>query len=241
MIRQFFKGPLFILVLIFLNCLVQASDRELVQVTPAQVGMSEDALNDITAYLQGEVNAGNVAAAVGMVARHGKIAYFESVGACATDSLFRLASMTKAVTSVAVMQLVEEGSVQLTDPVSKYLPGFAKLKVISSDGSNLSDSKSEPTIHHLLTHTSGIGYGWWGGPQDKAYIAAGVHDMVVPNKDTIEEHTDKLSKLPLAFEPGEQWMYGQSLDVLGRSFLHLLLGGSSRRAHWLGHDPDISL
>lgn len=196
-------------------CPVQGKERELVQVSPAQIGLSEEALGEVTSYLQGEVNAGRIGAAVGMIARHGKIGYFESVGDCEKDSLFRLASMTKAITSVAVMQLVEAGGIQLNDPISRYLPGFKSLKVISADGSE-ADLTKEPTIHHLLTHTSGIGYGWWGGPQDEAYIAAGVHDLLIPNQDTLEEHTDKLAKLPLAFEPGTQWMYGQSLDVLGR-------------------------
>jgi CubicO group peptidase (beta-lactamase class C family) len=230
-----------VLVCCLWTSLIHASDRDLVQVPPVQIGLSEQALNKITAYLQSEVDAGVVTAAVGMVSRHGQIGYFESVGECDTDSLFRLASMTKAVTTVAVMQLVEEGAINLTDPLSQYLPGFKSVKVLAEDGVSFSDLESEPTVYHLLTHTSGIGYGWFGIPQDAFYHKARVHDLLVPNKDTLEEHTDKLSKLPLAFQPGEQWMYGQSLDVLGRSFLHLLLGGSSRRAHWLGHDPDISL
>ncbi len=187
-----------------------------VQVNPAQIGLSEDGLNEITRYLQGQVDDGEVAAAVGMVARHGKIGYFEAVGDAATDSLFRLASMTKAITSVGVMQLIEEGEIQLNDPISKYLPAFKELKVLSADGASSAPAEKEPAIHQLLTHTSGIGYGWWGGPQDKAYKAVGVHDLLVPNTDSLEVHTEKLSLLPLAFEPGTQWMYGQSLDVLGR-------------------------
>ncbi|MDA1068077.1 MAG: serine hydrolase [Verrucomicrobia bacterium] len=211
-----FKSSIAVCALLVLASLVQASDRDLVQVPPAQIGLSEDALIEITKYLQSQVDDGVVTAAVGMVARHGQIGYFESVGECDTGSLFRLASMTKAVTSVAVMQLVEEGSIKLKDPVSLYFPSFASLKVLGEDGVTLTDVAAEPTIHHLLTHTSGIGYGWFGIPQDAFYQKAGVHDLLVPNIDTLEEHTDKLSQLPLAFQPGEQWMYGQSIDVLGR-------------------------
>lgn len=195
---------------------VSANAPSFVQVNPGQLGLAEDRLDEITRYLQSQVDEGKVAGAVGMVARHGKIGYFESVGHTATDSLFRLASMTKAITSVAVMQLVEEGEIQLNDPVSKFLPAFKELQVLSVDGEERVPAEKEPTINQLLTHTSGIGYGWWGGAQDKAYIATGVHDLLVPSMDTIEEHTDKLATLPLAFEPGTQWMYGQSLDVLGR-------------------------
>lgn len=191
-------------------------EPSLVQVNPAQIGLSEDGLDEITRYLQSQVDDGQIAAAVGMVARHGKIAYFESVGDTATDSLFRLASMTKAITSVAVMQLVEAGEIQLSDPLSKYLPGFKELEVLSADGVTRDPVEKEPTIHQLLTHTSGIGYGWWGGPQDEIYIEAGVHELLVPNQDSLATHAEKLSELPLAFEPGTQWMYGQSLDVLGR-------------------------
>ena len=194
----------------------QGTESELVQVNPEQIGLSESGLEEVTRYLQGQVDDGNIAAAVGMVARHGKIGYFESVGEAAADDLFRLASMTKAITSVGVMQLAEAGEIQLNDPLSKYLPAFKELKAVSADGGNGSPVEKEPTIHQLLTHTSGIGYGWWGGSQDDAYKAAGVHDLLVPNLDTLDKHTDKLSKLPLAFEPGTQWMYGQSLDVLGR-------------------------
>ena len=191
------------------------SSRALTQVTPTEIGLSEEKLNLISDYLQSEVDKGVVTAAVGMVARHGRIGYFESFGESQKDSLFRLASMTKAVTTVAIMQLVEEGSVKLEDPVSKYLPSFARLQVIDADG-KVSAASVELTIHHLLTHTSGIGYGWGDGPQDKAFQAVGLHNLLMPNQNTLEQHVKDLASMPLAFNPGEQWMYGQNFEVLGR-------------------------
>ena len=200
---------------ICLSAFGAGDSRALTQVTPSEIGLSEEKLKLISDYLQSEVDNGVVTAAVGMVARHGRIGYFESFGESQKDSLFRLASMTKAVTTVAIMQLVEEGAVKLEDPVSKYLPSFANLKVIDANG-NLSDASVEPTIHHLLTHTSGIGYGWGDGPQDKAFQAEGLHNLLMPNQNTLDQHVEKLASMPLAFNPGEQWMYGQNFEVLGR-------------------------
>ena len=112
--------------------------------------LSQARLGKVTEYLQGEVDSKHVAGAVALIARHGEVGYFEGVGdGIQKDSLFRIASMTKAITSVAVMMLVEEGKVALDDPVAKHLPEFA-------------GHERQPTIHHLLTHTSGLGYGWFG-------------------------------------------------------------------------------
>lgn len=167
--------------------------------------VSTERLERITQYLQSEVDARHVAGAVGLLARHGEVKYFEAVGdELNTDSLFRIASMTKAITSVATLSLVEEGAIALDDPVSDYLPSFAHHETI-------------PTIHQLLTHTSGIGYGWFGPEsQDIAYRDAGVNDLLVPSEDTLAERVEELGRLPLAFEPGEQWAYGMSTDALGR-------------------------
>ncbi len=170
---------------------------------PAQ--FSKAKLETLTRYLEGEVAAERLAGAVGYVSRHGRPAYFEAVGdGMRRDTLFRIASMTKAITSVAVMMLVEEGEITLTDPVDRYLPAFAV-------------HDPPPTIHHLLTHTSGIGYGWFGPEtQDGAYREAGVNALLVPTEASLKERIATLGALPLAFPPGEQWAYGMSTDVLGR-------------------------
>lgn len=191
---------------------------------PAAIGLSEVKLEAITRHLQGEVDAGRIAGAVGLVARHGKIGYFEAVGesdleagtAMTTDSLFRIASMTKAITTVAVMMLVEEGAVILEEPIENYLPEFANLQVLQESEATVA-ANCKPTIHHLLTHTSGIGYGWFGpAAQDAAYRDADIPDILIPVEEPLANRISRLGGLPLAFQPGEQWAYGLSLDVLGR-------------------------
>lgn len=202
-------------------CLASAG---LVSVPPTQVGLSEEKLEDVTRYLQSEVDTGRIAGAVGLVARHGKVGYFEAVGmadreagtAMETGTLFRIASMTKAITSTGVMMLVEEGEIKLDDPISKYLPEFGNPAVFNESRETV-PAKRTPTIHDLLTHTSGIGYGWFGPEaQDEAYRAANIPDILVPVGETIGERVGRLGKLPLAFQPGEKWAYGLSIDVLGR-------------------------
>ena len=125
-----------------------------------------------------------MAGAVGLIARHGKIGYFEGVGkGMKKDTLFRIASMTKAITNAAVMMLVEEGEIAIDDPIAKHLPEFGALE-------------QRPTIHHLLTHTSGIGYGWFGPEsQDAAYREVGVNDLLIPVENTIAERVKQLGML----------------------------------------------
>lgn len=193
-------------------------------VPPSQIGLAREKLDAITHYLEGEVAAGHVAGAAGFIARHGQIGYFQAAGFSdieakrdmTSDTLFRIASMTKAITSVAVMMLVEEGDIALEDPIEKYLPDFRQARVLTDSG-DLAEVRSPITIHHLLTHTSGIGYGWFGPEeQDIAYQEAGVSDVLIPADSTDGDWLLGLARLPLAFQPGEQWAYGLSLDVLGR-------------------------
>ncbi len=134
-----------------------------------------------------------------------------------TDALFRIASMSKAITTVAAMILYEEGKFLLSDPVSKYIPGFKNPKVlvksVDSESVKLVPAKSEITIRELMNHTSGITYG--SGLQAKYYKEAGIESGIDPAPGTIGEMVKKLGTLPLISQPGEEFNYGLSIDVLG--------------------------
>ncbi len=193
---------------------------------PENVGMSSQRLQRIRDALQADIDEGVVPGAVALIARRGKIAFLEALGyrdretgaAIATDTIFRIASMTKPFTSVATMMLAEEGKLLLADPVSRYIPEFANLKVaVDSDGEAKTlateSLKREMTVQDLLRHTSGLTYAHLAGPQIKqAYEAANVVDEKQTNADMVV----KLGKLPLAYQPGSTWQYGVSTDVLGR-------------------------
>jgi CubicO group peptidase (beta-lactamase class C family) len=214
---QFKAGFITGLILICAGFSLLAQDRALVQVGPAQVGMSETGLAQVSRFLQSEVDAGRIGGAVGMVARHGQIAYFDAFGDCQKDSLFRLASMTKTITSAGVMKLVEEGSLKLTDEVARYIPEFANARAYKEGSSDSRPASREITIHDLMSHTSGLGYSWFGPEaQDKAYRENNVGDIAVPIQEKLEERIERLGPLPLAFNPGTNWYYGLSSDVLGR-------------------------
>jgi len=160
-----------------------------------------------------------------MMARHGKVIHLKAVGMAdreekkpmRTDSIFRIASMTKPVTSVAIMMLYDQGKLGLDDPVSKYIPEFKNTEVlVSVDPFKTRPAKQEITIRHLLTHTSGIGYNFTAkvGPiYNKHGISGGLcHVTETPLEDMMK----KLATLPLLFHPGDDWEYGLSTDVLGR-------------------------
>ena len=196
--------------------------------SPESVGFSSERLKQITTTFQAAVDKKEIPGAVVILARGGRIAYFEAFGyqdreaaiPMPRDAIFRIASMTKPVTSVAVMMLVEEGRLSLSDPVSKYLPGFKDVKVgvekKNASGATelvLENPKREMTIIDLLRHTSGLTYGIFGKSMVKdRYNAAKLWD---PNQSLAEVAT-KLSKLPLQNEPGTIWHYSMSTDVLGR-------------------------
>lgn len=197
--------------------------------SPDSVGFSVERLNRITTLFQGAVNQGVIPGAVVVVSRNGKLAYFQAIGyqdrekhiAMKPDAIFRIASMTKPIASVAVMMLAEEGKIDLLAPVSQYLPEFKDVKV----GVEKSDPTAprttlmlEPlqrpiTVQDLLRHTSGIVYGPFGNTLvHQAYNNANLFDR----SQTLAEFVTKLSKLPLAHQPGSAWEYGMSIDVLGR-------------------------
>lgn len=193
------------------------------------VGLSSDRLKRLTAAFQADVENGKIPGAVILIARHGKIAYFEAIGfqnreqqlPMRREAIFRIASMTKPIVSVAAMTLVEEGKIQLQDPVSVYLPELKTLKVgieRKTEGSEqpelaLETPRREMTIQDLLRHTSGLTYGVFGDSLVKrAYREANALDP----KQTTAEMVTKLAQIPLAFHPGTTFEYSMSTDVLGR-------------------------
>jgi CubicO group peptidase (beta-lactamase class C family) len=194
---------------------------------PEEVGLSSTQLKRLEEVTQKHIDEGLVPGAVMLVARRGKIAWMSVLGrrdvaagdAMKFDSIFRIYSMTKPIVSVALMQLVEEGKLQVSDPVSKYLPEIGKMKVgveKTVDGKpvlQLSDPDRPMTVQDLLRHTSGLVYGSRGTTLvNQAYIDAKIGDRA----NTNAEFVSKLSAMPLKFQPGARWEYGVSVDVQGR-------------------------
>ena len=196
---------------------------------PEQLGFSSARLQRLTDAYQGYVDRGELPGAVLLIARGDKIAYLRAIGyqdrekktPMKTDAIFRLASMTKPIVSVAVMMLVEEGKIDLAAPVSKYIPEFADLKVgvetidpaTGKPTLNLVPQKRPMIVQDLLRHTAGLVYGQFG---DKLVHQAYRDAKVGDRNDTLAEMVAKLSKLPLAHQPGEVWEYSVAVDVLGR-------------------------
>lgn len=217
---------LFLLTTLFVSPLCA---QELPTATPEEIGLSSERLGRIDRFIQASVDQGQIPGAVFLIFRHGSVGYLKSFGimdeggkSMATNTMFRIASMTKAVTSVAAMMLMEEGRLLLNDPVSKYLPEFRNPTVLVPDEPggqtyHLVPAKREITVRHLLSHTSGISYGFWGRPHlEKIYKDAGVSDGLIPTEGTIAEGVRTLARLPLMNQPGEAWEYGLNTDVLGR-------------------------
>jgi CubicO group peptidase (beta-lactamase class C family) len=201
----------------------------LTEASPESVGISLERLARIDKMCEEEVAKGNLPGIVSLVARNGKIVQWKAYGMADNqagrklerDDIFRIASQSKAITSTAVMMLWEEGKFQLDDPVSKYIPEFKNQRVLKSfqysDTSWTSEPvKSEITIRHLLSHTSGIGYGVIDEERfEMIYQKAGVTDLFTTKNITIGESVKKLAKLPLHHHPGEKFTYSEGLDVLG--------------------------
>lgn len=188
------------------------------------VGMDSDRLDRITQAMQGYVDEGLLAGVVTMAARDNRIVHFESVGyrdleaeaAMTNDALFRIYSMSKPITGVALMILYEEGKFRLADPVEKYLPELKDLQVYAStddDGNIITEAANHKmTIRELMSHTGGLTYGIFGqSPVDTKYVQAGL----LNNDDTLEEFTTKLGQIPLKHQPGSRWEYSVSVDVQG--------------------------
>ncbi len=196
--------------------------------TSAPAGFSREGLARVGDYIRNEIATGNIPGAILLIQQHGKPVHFENFGVrdiatklpMSADTIFRLYSMSKPITSVAAMMLVEDGKLRLDDPVSKYIPAFATTKVgveeRSDDGTlTLVEVPLERpvTIKDLLRHTSGLTYGYHGGNAVRMLYAGA--DLFNGNVDNAE-FTARIAKLPLAEQPGTQWDYGHSTDVLGR-------------------------
>jgi len=195
----------------------------------SSVGMSEERLAQIDIMCKEAVDDSQIPGVVALVARHGKIVYYKAFGIADNESgrvlkrddIFRIASQTKAVTSTAVMMLWEEGKFRLDDPISKYIPEFKDAQVLDTlykNGTYGTIPATKPiTIRHLITHTSGIGYGVIDGDEriKKIYNEAGITDLFTTENISIEESVEKLAKLPLHHNPGEKFTYSEGLDVLG--------------------------
>lgn len=196
---------------------------------PASVGLSPERLARIAPVFKGEIEKGRIPGVVLAVARRGKLAYFEAIGAIdpatkapmTTDALFSIASMTKPMVSVGIMMLAEEGKLFLNDPVGQYLPQLKDMKVAlvkkDAEGKEVVESvpaKRQPTIQDLLRHTSGVTYGGRGN--------TAVHKMwprgsaVAATQFTGPEFLETIGKLPLLHEPGTVWDYSLSVDILGQ-------------------------
>ncbi len=222
-----------VVLVIFVCAASAALAKDLGTTKPESVGLSSDRLKRIDAVLKADVEQGKIPGAVLLIARKGKIAYFKSFGMrnkekgviMEKDSIFRIYSMTKSVTAVAVAMLLEEGKLLLTDPVSKYIPSFKDVKVaqITKDNKGnevvtMVEPRNEITIEDLVTHTSGLSYPILRYPKavQEAYLKAGMANTAQLAQLTTAEFCDKLATLPLAFEPGTQYLYGYSYDVLAR-------------------------
>jgi CubicO group peptidase (beta-lactamase class C family) len=197
------------------------------EVDPTEVGLDPVRLRRLDRHFSAYVEDGRLPGCLITVGRGGKLAYVSSYGQrdreaglpVTTDTIWRIYSMSKPVTSVAAMSLYEEGAFELTDPVSKFIPSFADLRVFTS-GSDLRPvtvPAIEPVrIWHLLTHTSGLTYGFHrSSPVDSIYRAEGF-EWGVPRKTDLAACCDLWAKLPLLFQPGAEWNYSVSTDVLGR-------------------------
>ncbi len=204
-------------------CLFQATPPTFEVGDPATLDFDAAKLTEIDPLMQAEVDAGRIVGCLALAARGDQVAYFHTWGQrdrernlpMTADTIFRIYSMSKPITSAAAMQLVEQGRMQLDDPVSKYIPAFRDMKVLVTEGDTTREVPAERpiTIRHLMSHTSGLTYGFFGNTEvDKAYRKAGV----LMTDATIEETVNKLGRLPLLYQPGTRWHYSVSTDVLGR-------------------------
>ncbi len=217
-------------IVLLLCCTLGSFAQDLPKLSrPEEAGLASDRLNRITQFFQSEIDKGNIPGVVVLVARNGKIVYRQPIGfqdrekktPMKVDSVFRIFSMTKPVASVAVMMLAEEGKIDVMAPVAQYLPEFKDVKVgvekMDPAGGKPYLALEPPvrpmTVQDLLRHTSGLVYGPFGNTLvHQEYNKANLFD---PGQ-TLAEFITKISKLPLAHQPGSTWEYGMSVDVLGR-------------------------
>jgi CubicO group peptidase (beta-lactamase class C family) len=229
---------LFYVCAVFAQNLSSKNPQSLLEGTPQSVGISAERLNKLDAMLDEAIRNDEIPGLVALVARNGKIVYHQAKGkadvtenrAMEKDAIFRIASQTKAITSTAVMMLWEEGHFRLDDPISKWIPEFKNPKVLQqfryADTSyTTAPANKEITIRHLLTHTSGLGYGMIDGDERMRmiYQKAGIVDLYTTEDISISENVKHLANLPLHHHPGEKYTYSEGLDVLGY-FVEIISG-----------------
>lgn len=191
-------------------------------------GFVDERLDRIDAAITAEIDKGKIPGAVALIARDGETVYHKSFGVAdiasqtpmQNDAIFRIASMTKAITTVAVMQLYEQGLFRLSDPVARYIPAFENPRVLISvneDGqiSETRPASTEIKIIDLLTHSSGISYPFIESPLQAVYVRHGVIDGLTEKNVRLRDQMMLLAKQPLLFDPGSEWAYGLSTDLLG--------------------------
>jgi CubicO group peptidase (beta-lactamase class C family) len=194
------------------------------ELAPKKAGFAPERLNRITDHLnRNYIEPAKIAGCQTLVARHGHVAYFKSLGLqdrerrtpMADDTIFRIYSMTKPITSVALMMLFEQGQFQLNDPVSRFIPEWREHRVwVSGEGSAMQTAAPERpmTMRNVLSHTGGLTYGATNHPVDRIYREVGVNRE---EGETLSGFVQKLAKVPLRYTPGERWMYSLSTDVCG--------------------------
>jgi CubicO group peptidase (beta-lactamase class C family) len=228
--KRIFRAAILSVALAWLAFVSVAVAETLSYAKPEEVGFSSERLGRVTEMLRTNIAAGEIPGAVLVIARHGKIAYFESLGLLDPqtktpmhkDAIFRIYSMSKPITTVAAMMLFEEARLTLNEPVGKYLPALAKMQVATD---NKPDPEADPhklalvpadrpiSIQDLMRHTSGLTYGFFGDtPVKKLYAEADLGNWAGTNAEFVE----RMAKLPLSYQPGTTWDYSHSTDVLGR-------------------------
>jgi len=195
---------------------------DMAPVKPESVGFSSERLERLHALMQQTVDQKQLAGVVTILARHGKVVDYRTYGvrdmasgaAMTRDTIFRDYSMTKPVTGVAMMILYEQGKWLPSDPISKYIPEFAHLKVFNGVDANgtmiLVDPDHAPTMRELMTHTAGFSYGNGKTPADAMYS-----DLHVRQSKNLKEMIDRLAQIPLLYQPGKEWVYSVSMDIEG--------------------------
>lgn len=239
-----------VLFIVLLSCQPEKENQKdwLSQVEPTEVGFSANFANALDGYIQAAVNDTTIPGGTFLVARKGHIVYEKSHGEIAgrdykNDDIYRLASMTKAVTSVAIMQLVEQGKVNLDAPIYEYIPAFENQVVLDefdpADSSFTTVPVEKPvTVRNLMTHTSGIVYGSFNpGKLMAVYQKFDMNVGFSHDEWSTEEWINRLAEVPLAFQPGTKFAYGLNMDVMGR--IVEVVSGQKLDAYFKEHIFDV--
>jgi CubicO group peptidase (beta-lactamase class C family) len=224
------RSPLLLLLLfLFISCMPSQAEQAEQTSTQETPGLDTEKLARIGQVIETEIEEGRIAGATALIKQNGEVALKDAWGwqdmeeerPMETGHLFRIASMTKAITSAAILQMFERGELDLNDPLENFIPEFANPRVLTEFDEETGTVETRPadrsiTIHDLLTHTSGIAYGFNNDTFRVLYGEAGIPDLGTENELTIGEAMASLGELPLAHDPGERYTYGLNTDVLGR-------------------------